>query len=263
MKRLRPLLACLCTFGALFSTNVRAEAAALSHVPDPGQRFQDALKAADLEREMALNVRSDSAPGAKKAGAQAKGTPGTTTTIFGNIINNQGSPLCGLVLANGQFMFSCSPNGTFSLSNVPFDSNGVITLFGFVDGHFPFKAQYVTGGRADMMLYIASGSGGPPPSETVITFNITDSCNNGIPISYKFYDETNGLVWPSSTTHYETSQYGATYTNNLQCIVGAKVCYGARSASFFWGVDVDNSQGCSDCCMFCQTGNTLSRALSC
>lgn len=262
MKRLGPVLACVCTLGALLSTNANAETSTLSHDYIPGQQFQDALKGADLEREMLLNVNADGKQEGKKANARAKGTPGTYATIYGNIVNNQGSPLCGLVLANGQFMFSCSPNGTYSL-NVPFDSSGAITLFGFVDGHFPFKAVYSSGGRADMLLYIASGGSGPPASESVIVINITDSCNNGIPIDYKFYDETNNFVWPSSSSHYSTSAYGATYTSNLQCINGANICYGASSGGYSWGVGLYNTSSCSSCCISCQPNASMSWSLSC
>src|SRR6185437_1581072 len=107
------------------------------------------------------------------------------------------------------FMFSCSPIGSYSLT-VPLDSNNQITLFGFADGHFPFKAVLNGGGgRQDITMNYAAGP--PPPSPppppppppppvttSVITFSITDGCNDGYSIDYKFYDETNNLVWPSS-----------------------------------------------------------------
>ncbi|HUL95341.1 MAG TPA: hypothetical protein VLT89_04985 [Usitatibacter sp.] len=85
-------------------------------------------------------------------------------SISGSISNTAGTPLCALVLANGQFMFSCSPVGQYSLT-VPLDANGQITLFGFADGHFPYK-QIVAGsaGRVDMRLTVAQSS--PPPANT-------------------------------------------------------------------------------------------------
>jgi pseudomonalisin len=90
------------------------------------------------------------------AGMGRSFTPTTTyTTVFGSINNNQGIPLCAMVLANGVYMFSCAPVGSYSLT-VPLDSSGQITLFGFADGHFPFKAILNgTGGRYDMVLTYA------------------------------------------------------------------------------------------------------------
>jgi len=43
-----------------------------------------------------------------------------------------------MVLANGQYMFSCDPYGEYQLT-VPLDPNGEITLFVFVDGLQPYK----------------------------------------------------------------------------------------------------------------------------
>ncbi|MFC1789132.1 endo-1,4-beta-xylanase [Thermodesulfobacteriota bacterium] len=71
------------------------------------------------------------------------GTTGTSvTTDSGVYINGtvkyNGNPLCAVILANGQYMFSCDPDGEYQLS-VPLDPNGEITLFAFVDGLAPFK----------------------------------------------------------------------------------------------------------------------------
>ena len=53
-----------------------------------------------------------------------------------------GSPLCAMVLANGQYMFSCGvDNGVYDLT-VPLDSNGQITLFVFVSGLQPYKMTF-------------------------------------------------------------------------------------------------------------------------
>ncbi len=50
------------------------------------------------------------------------------------------SPLCAMVLANGQYMFTCNADlGMFDLE-VPLDENGEITLHGFCAGFSPFKA---------------------------------------------------------------------------------------------------------------------------
>ncbi len=68
-------------------------------------------------------------------GAQAA----NRVTIGGTVSLSDGTPLCAMALANGQFMFTCSPVGEYSLS-VPLDANGKITLYGFCSGRAPFKA---------------------------------------------------------------------------------------------------------------------------
>ncbi len=59
-------------------------------------------------------------------------------------ITLDGAPLCALVLANGQFMFTCGdalPQGDFDLT-VPLDDQGKITLFGFSAGLLPFQQTF-------------------------------------------------------------------------------------------------------------------------
>lgn len=47
-------------------------------------------------------------------------------------------PLCAMVLANGQYMFTCSGDGRYDLS-VPLDQNRQIILYAFCDGQMPYK----------------------------------------------------------------------------------------------------------------------------
>ena len=77
--------------------------------------------------EMTLTHQFDTAenPGWVRISGQARAEDG-------------GTPLCAMVLANGQYMFSCIGNGEYELE-VPLDENGQITLFGFADGFQPFK----------------------------------------------------------------------------------------------------------------------------
>jgi hypothetical protein len=53
-------------------------------------------------------------------------------------VSYNGLPVCSMVLANGQYMFTCSGDGSFSL-DVPLDDNGGITLYSFCSGRPPYK----------------------------------------------------------------------------------------------------------------------------
>ncbi|HET9651961.1 MAG TPA: hypothetical protein VFP36_07210 [Usitatibacter sp.] len=254
---MKKLVAAVAAGAGILATASHADTVALSHISNPAVRFSDALNAQDLAIEALMNTAADGTKsGVKKGDVKDK----ALGTVFGVIKNNQGAPLCGLTLANGQFMFSCSPAGTYSIDTVT-DGQGLVTLFGFVDGHFPYKVVLNGFGRWDMTLNVASSQ--QQPVNSTITFNLTDGCNNGVSTDYKFYDVTNNLVWPSATTHYSTTAYNATYSHNLSCSTGAKVCYGARNTGFYWGIDVDGSKSCSDCCITCSDGNTMSRRLTC
>ena len=57
--------------------------------------------------------------------------------LSGDVENSGGTGLCAMVLASGKFMFSCNPNGPFSLSNLPRESDGTVKRQVYVDGNFP------------------------------------------------------------------------------------------------------------------------------
>ena len=46
------------------------------------------------------------------------------------------TPLCAMVLANGQFTFSCDGSGSYAL-NIPLDTNGQFKLQVYADGFAP------------------------------------------------------------------------------------------------------------------------------
>ncbi len=79
--------------------------------------------------------------------------------ISGTVKNDEGVSLCTMVLANGQYKFSCDPDGEYDL-RVPLNDNGKITLFSFADGFAPYSHTMT-------------------PSESVINFDITMLPPNG------------------------------------------------------------------------------------
>ena len=78
---------------------------------------------------------------------RVKSTPincqATTVNLSGNIetvVVGQGAkvePVCAMVLASGEFMFSCNPIGEFSLENLPREADGTVVRQIYADGFFP------------------------------------------------------------------------------------------------------------------------------
>jgi len=102
----------------------------------------------------------------------------------------------------------------------------------------------------------------PPSGISTLVFNITDQCNDGYRINYKFFDRTNNLVWPGQGKVYYTEYYNQTYTHRLSCKTGAKICYGGNTGNSYWGIGKDGDKGCTNCCFTCQ-GGEVSRRLTC
>jgi len=57
--------------------------------------------------------------------------------IDGTVETNDGTGLCSMVLASGQYMFTCNPNGPLSLKNLPTENDGTVKRQVYVDGFFP------------------------------------------------------------------------------------------------------------------------------
>lgn len=108
----------------------------------------------------------------------------------------------------------------------------------------------------------ASTSGG---GTSTLAFQVTDSCDDGSTVYYRFFDETDNLLWPSVSTYYYATQ-GQTSTSNLQCKTGANICFGAsentNTDSPYWGVGSNNSEVCTNCCVTCAAA-TVTTTLNC
>jgi hypothetical protein len=73
--------------------------------------------------------------------------------IISGTVNSGENPVCALILANGQKMFSCGDNlGVFSLE-VPLDQDGAVTLMVFAAGFQPYK------NRAARLTSLSAGTG--------------------------------------------------------------------------------------------------------
>ena len=64
--------------------------------------------------------------------------------LTGDVQDQGGTPLCSLVLASGQFVFSCNPSGPYSLLDLPTESDGTVKRQVYVDGFFP-NVETLTG----------------------------------------------------------------------------------------------------------------------
>jgi len=125
------------------------------------------------------------------------------------------------------------------------------------------KKKSVTGFLAFSVLaaicITGCGAGGTPPDGPAVSnpaetsFDVKNSCSQASSVDVKFFDETNGDVWPSSSTVYVLND-GDEQTYKLKCNQGDNICFGASlstNADYYWGVGISGTQGCADCCTSC------------
>lgn len=80
-----------------------------------------------------------------------------------------------------------------------------------------------------------------------------DECSDGFGIQAALFESETGRVYPSRDSVY-VADPGGIIDTVITCRQGAQVCYGAETdppSGIFWGVGIDGTEGCDDCCDIC------------
>ena len=163
--------------------------------------------------------------------------------VTGTVTYN-GSPVCAMALANGQYMFTCSGDGSFSL-DVPLDSNGEITLYCFCSGLPPYKYVFTSVEISPILTLIEE-------LEAKITI-LSDLYADGIPT----LDELQNQLRPFMADTYLDNGYDADETLALWAtgdagpplgfeILGISIYRNMRTQNFTVGdtpVEIDEKGG--------------------
>ena len=106
--------------------------------------FRMTTDTSDLNTDIAMQPASleSKSPVVTTVIATTAATPAGRARITGTVALDDGTPLCAMVLANGQYMFSCGANSGIYDLIVPLDDNGEITLFVFVSGLQPYRQTF-------------------------------------------------------------------------------------------------------------------------
>ena len=75
--------------------------------------------------------------------------------LSGTIKTVNGQDICAMVLASGQFMFSCNPPGVFSLTGLPTENDGTVKRQIYADGFFP-KIDILMGSTDEALVMTRS-----------------------------------------------------------------------------------------------------------
>jgi len=83
--------------------------------------------------------------------------PSTPVDISGTIKATNDADICAMVLASGQYMFSCDPVGVFSLTGLPRENDSTVKRQIYADGFFP-KINILTDSMDEAVFMIRSGT---------------------------------------------------------------------------------------------------------
>jgi len=109
--------------------------------------------------------------------------PPELVDLSGTVNTDAGTGICAMVIASGQYMFSCNPAGVFSLTDLARESNGTVKRQIYADGFFP-KIDILTGSIIEDVVLMRSGA--CPSYDTPYDPGVfPDSAGNRVNISGK------------------------------------------------------------------------------
>jgi hypothetical protein len=77
--------------------------------------------------------------------------------LSGTVKTDDGTDICAMVLASGQYMFSCNPVGVLSLTDLPREYDGTVKRQIYADGFFP-KVDVYPDSVDEAVIMIRSGT---------------------------------------------------------------------------------------------------------
>ena len=98
----------------------------------------------------------------------------------------------------------------------------------------------------------------------VMTFRITDDCDDGYDVKWKLHSDAREWNWPSGDAYYTTPGLYADGYESIVCENDELICFGGETnGGLVYGVGLDFSATCSDCCYECRSGEIDLGYLTC
>lgn len=86
--------------------------------------------------------------------------------------------------------------------------------------------------------------------DRVMTFEVSDGCDDGLEAQWRLWSDRRDWVWPSPEATFTTAG-GTPVREAIECVDGEPVCFGAAAGDRVWGVGIERTQSCDDCCFAC------------
>jgi hypothetical protein len=94
-------------------------------------------------------------------------------------------------------------------------------------------------------------------------FVVTDGCDDGLDVQWRVWAEDRDWVWPGPDDAFVTPGFDVPTYQAISCIANELVCVGARAGDRVYGVDLDGSTACDDCCFACERATVDFGVLEC
>ncbi len=131
-----------------------------------------------------------------------------------------------------------------------------LTAIGVSAGCYPYDTYdcgaYAYGYRGS--CYCDDGYDGDPYEgcSPIMSWRLTDACDDQGDIAWKLFSQDRDWTWPSGSDVYWTTGFDFDSLEAIVCERGELVCFGGESESGLeYGVGLDGTSSCDDCCYEC------------
>ena len=82
-------------------------------------------------------------------------------------------------------------------------------------------------------------------------WTLDDACDDGLDVSWRLWSRDRDWAWPGPDATFVTDGFGRSSHEEVDCLKGESVCFGAEAGERSWGVGIDGEASCEDCCFLC------------
>jgi len=88
--------------------------------------------------------------------------------------------------------------------------------------------------------------------QAVQEWEVVDACDDGVDVRWRVWSLDRDWVWPAIDETFTTWGLDVISVEPVECIDGELLCFGAGSeGDLHWGVGLDGTRECDDCCVAC------------
>jgi Putative Ig domain len=159
----------------------------------------------------------------------------------------------------------CVSLGVASVTPPPSGVTGTWTVSPLSNG--TCSISFTDGSGTSVSVSVSVNIQSTDSSNMTIQMEESSDCNN-VAIYFKFFDETDNLVWPAPPNAYFFPYSNEAYSTTISCQTGAQICYGGSfytntEQPDYWGVGINNDESCPNCCYTCENTTTPVNLLNC
>ena len=87
--------------------------------------------------------------------------------------------------------------------------------------------------------------------QAVQQWTLLDDCEDGRDVEWRLWSRDRDWAWPGPDETFFTDDEGVPSHEEVECLVGERICFGAEAGEQQWGVGVDGTAHCDSCCFIC------------